>query len=124
MFAPMFKRLSLFSSLVVAVEHALVEKGEYFISKPEITAVEEKTDIIIEERIIREEQAWSAPEVLTPQTITDREDDWFVVLDGIPRETLYVPPGTPEIPLTTHAMSVLCLGPLVLKRFLLKYQSS
>ncbi|XP_034466738.1 uncharacterized protein LOC117776691 isoform X5 [Hippoglossus hippoglossus] len=82
----------LYKPPVVAVEHALVEKGEYFISKPEITAVEEKTEIIIEERVIREEQAWSAPEIPTPQTITDREDDWFVLLDVIPRETPYVPP--------------------------------
>ncbi|XP_053287728.1 uncharacterized protein LOC128448899 isoform X3 [Pleuronectes platessa] len=77
---------------VVAVEHALVEKGECFISKPETTAVLEKTEIIIEERIIREEQAWSAPEIPSPQTITDREDDWFVLLDVIPRETPCVPP--------------------------------
>ncbi|XP_069393069.1 uncharacterized protein [Paralichthys olivaceus] len=77
---------------VVAVEHAQVEKGEYFISKPEITAVEEKTEIKIEERIIREEQGWSAPEIPPPQTITDREDDWFVLLDVIPREIPYVPP--------------------------------
>ncbi|XP_062254580.1 uncharacterized protein LOC133964485 isoform X4 [Platichthys flesus] len=77
---------------VVAVEHALVEKGECFISKPETTAVLEKTEIIIEDRIIREEQAWSAPEIPPPQTITDREDDWFVLLEVIPRETPYVPP--------------------------------
>lgn len=25
--------------------------------------------------------------------VTDRDDDWFVLLDVVPKETLYVPPG-------------------------------
>ncbi|CAB1416778.1 unnamed protein product [Pleuronectes platessa] len=127
---------------VVAVEHALVEKGECFISKPETTAVLEKTEIIIEERIIREDQAWkkllaylqyqsssrsedqmeaesivsvggaAADEIrevvveerkiieeaprrlqeIAQRPVTDRDDDWFVLLDVVPRETPYVPP--------------------------------
>ncbi|XP_035020392.2 uncharacterized protein LOC118114199 isoform X5 [Hippoglossus stenolepis] len=100
----------LYKPPVVAVEHALVEKGKYFISKPEITAVEEKTEIIIEERVIREEQAWSAPEIPTPQTITDREDDWFVLLDVIPRETPYVPPVVIKERDQMEAESIISVG--------------
>ncbi|XP_022617645.1 uncharacterized protein LOC111234028 isoform X1 [Seriola dumerili] len=77
---------------VTTVEHAQVDKGEYVISKTEITTVEEKTEIIVEERKIREEEAWHAPEIPPQQTITERDDDWFVLLDVVPRETSYVPP--------------------------------
>ncbi|XP_056237233.1 titin-like isoform X5 [Seriola aureovittata] len=77
---------------VTTVEHAQVDKGEYVISKPEITTVEEKTEIIVEERKIREEEAWHAPEIPPPQAITERDDGWFVLLDVVPGETSYVPP--------------------------------
>lgn len=29
-----------------------------------------------------------------PQPVRDRDDDWFLLLDVVPRETTYVPPGT------------------------------
>ncbi|XP_040901219.1 uncharacterized protein LOC121186532 isoform X3 [Toxotes jaculatrix] len=62
-----------------------VDKGKYFFSKTEITTVEEKTEIV-------EEKVWPAPEVPPPHTITARDDDWFVLLDVVPRETAYIPP--------------------------------
>lgn len=75
-----------------------MDEGEYFTSKTEFRTVEEKTETI-EERKIREEEVWRTPEIPPPpQTITDRDDDWLVLLDVIPRETPYVPPGIAEIP--------------------------
>ncbi|XP_070821751.1 uncharacterized protein [Chaetodon trifascialis] len=76
---------------VTAVERAQVDEGEYFTST---TESEEKTEMIVEERKVREEEVWSVPEIPTPQTLTERDDDWFVLLDVIPRETPYVPPVT------------------------------
>ncbi|XP_045901680.1 uncharacterized protein LOC123968783 isoform X1 [Micropterus dolomieu] len=80
---------------VTTVERAQVDEGEYFTSTNEITTVEEKTEIIVEEGEIREEEAWRVPDIPPPsQTITDKADDWFVLLDVIPRQTPYVPPVT------------------------------
>lgn len=96
MLAPTFKdAVSLLSSLVTTMERA---EGEYFTSKTEITTVEEKTEIVIEVRKIREEEVWHIPEIPPPQTTTERDDDWFVQLAVIPREMPHVPPGTGKIP--------------------------
>ncbi|XP_041798225.1 uncharacterized protein LOC121610272 isoform X2 [Chelmon rostratus] len=75
--------------VVTTVERAQVDEGEYFTST---TGIEEKTEIIAEERTVRKEEVWRVPEIPTPQTVTEREDDWFVLLDVTPRETPYVPP--------------------------------
>jgi len=94
-----------------------VDEGEYVISKTEITTVEEKMEFIVGERKIREEESWHAPEIPPPPTITYRDDDWFVLLDVIPRKTTYVPPGTAKIPLHLKLCLALCLL-LLLKQFL------
>ncbi|KAG7242152.1 hypothetical protein INR49_024198, partial [Caranx melampygus] len=73
---------------VTTVEYAQVDKGEDFTVKTEI----EKTEIIIEQSEIKEEDTWRAPEIPPPQVITEIDDDWFVLLDGVPREISYVPP--------------------------------
>uniref|UniRef100_A0A3Q3IH89 SAB domain-containing protein n=1 Tax=Monopterus albus TaxID=43700 RepID=A0A3Q3IH89_MONAL len=81
-----------FKPLVTTVEHAQVDEGEYFTSKTEIATVEKKIESIAEERQIREEEVYGAPEISPSQMVTEREDDWFVLLDVILRETPYVPP--------------------------------
>ncbi|XP_070690933.1 uncharacterized protein [Pempheris klunzingeri] len=85
---------AVFKPPVTPVERAQVDEGGYATSKTEITTVEEKTEIIVEERKIREEEVWSLPEIPPPQTTTERGDDWYLLLDVIPRETSYVPPVT------------------------------
>ncbi|XP_035528044.1 uncharacterized protein LOC118335725 [Morone saxatilis] len=104
---------AIFKPPVTTVERAQVDGGEYFSSTTEITTVEEKTEIIVEERQTREEEVWHIPEIPPPQTITERDDDWFVLLDVIPRETPYVPPGTP---MDTESFSVVgtAVGPVSL----------
>ncbi|XP_026148920.1 uncharacterized protein LOC113122119 isoform X2 [Mastacembelus armatus] len=76
---------------VTTVERTQAGEGEYFISEAEMTTVEEKRENIAEERQIREEKISRAPELLA-QTLREKDDDWFLVLDGVPRETPYVPP--------------------------------
>ena len=52
---------------------------------------EERREVVTEEREIPQEQA--RPEMIHPQPVREMEDDWFVLLDVIPREPSYVPPG-------------------------------
>ncbi|XP_039662866.1 titin-like isoform X8 [Perca fluviatilis] len=87
-------RRAVFKPPVTTVERTQVDEGVYFTSETEITTVEEKTEIIVEARQTREEEVWRVPEIPPPQTITERDDDWFVLLDAVPRETSYVPPVT------------------------------
>ncbi|XP_075964993.1 uncharacterized protein LOC142969175 isoform X11 [Anarhichas minor] len=79
---------------VATVERAQVDEGEYLTSQTEITTYEERTEIVVEERTMREEEVWRVPEIPPPQTVMERDDDWFVLLDVVPRETPYVPPVT------------------------------
>ncbi|XP_032374160.1 uncharacterized protein LOC116690995 isoform X12 [Etheostoma spectabile] len=83
---------AVFKPPVTTVERAQVGEGEYFTSETEITTVEEKTQIIVEARQTREEEICCVPEIPPPQTITERDDHWFVLLDAVPRETSYVSP--------------------------------
>ncbi|XP_029927918.1 titin-like isoform X2 [Myripristis murdjan] len=77
---------------VTMMERAQVELKERFTSKTEITTVEEKRDVIVEQTEIREEEPTPAPEIPPSQTFREIEDDWFVLLDVVPREMAYVPP--------------------------------
>lgn len=81
------------SQLVTTVEHAQVDEGEYFTSKTEFRTAEEKTENL-EERTIREEEVRRRLEIAPP----DRDDDGFVLLDAIPRETPSGLPGIAKIP--------------------------
>lgn len=87
-----YSALSL-SSLVVTVESARADEGRYLTSVTQSTTVEEKEVIVAEERKMVEEEVW--PEIPPPlPTVTQRGDDWFVLLDVSPRPTVYIPPGS------------------------------
>ncbi|XP_042281134.1 titin-like isoform X2 [Thunnus maccoyii] len=90
---------------VTLVERVEVDEGRYFISKTEVTTVEDVGGVMVEERTIREEEIRHIPEIQPPHTITEREDDWFVLLDVVPRETSYVPPVTLKEQDQMHAES-------------------
>lgn len=85
--------MTLPSSLVSAVEGAQVDEDSYLISAPEMTIIEKKTEIKVEEGKIREEEVQPAPDISPPHSLIERDEDWFVLLDVIPRQTSYVPPG-------------------------------
>ncbi|XP_070767718.1 uncharacterized protein [Enoplosus armatus] len=84
---------AVFTPPVATAERVQVNEGEYFTSATE-TTVEEKAEIVVEEREKREEQVWLVAEIPPPQTITERDDDWFVLLAVVPKETPYVLPVT------------------------------
>ncbi|XP_030013889.1 uncharacterized protein LOC115435549 isoform X3 [Sphaeramia orbicularis] len=77
---------------VPSVERPRVDQESYVISTTKIITVEEKREIIVEERKIKEDGVRGVPEITPPQTVTERVDDWFVLLDVVPKEMLYVPP--------------------------------
>ncbi|XP_028280977.1 uncharacterized protein LOC114448296 isoform X4 [Parambassis ranga] len=87
---------AVFKPPVTTVERAQVDQGEFFFSKTEITTVEERTEVIVEkveeQRQRKEEEVLPLPKVLQAQVITERDDDWFVLLDVLSRETPHVPP--------------------------------
>ncbi|XP_071372176.1 uncharacterized protein [Centroberyx affinis] len=85
---------AVFKPPVAMVERAQMDAGAHFTSEIEITTVVEKRDVLVEERKISEEEERRVPEIPPPQTVRERDDDWFVLLDVVPRETSYVPPVT------------------------------
>lgn len=68
-------------------------EAESFVSGVETAAVEEIREAVAEERKIIE-AAPERPQEIPLLSAAGREDDWFVLLDVVPRETSYVPPGT------------------------------
>lgn len=103
--------LYLLSSLVKSLEHYQVDEGEYLTSKTAIIAAEEKMESIRGERQIREDDVSHRPWIPPAQTTLER-DDWFVLLDVIPKGTPYVVPGIAKILLCCflkNCFFILCL---------------
>lgn len=91
-----------------------MDEGENF-SKSEISTFEERTETV-EETTVRE-GVWRVPEIPPPQTIMERDDDWFVWLDVVARETSYVPPGTAQtLPLLLVGVQEVCITVSVKRR--------
>ncbi|KAL6109075.1 uncharacterized protein ACO6RY_12286 [Pungitius sinensis] len=84
---------AVFKPPVTTVERAQVGGSENFTSKSEISTFKEKTETVVEETTSRE-GVWRVPEIPPPHAILERDDDWFVWLDVVARETSYVPPVT------------------------------
>ncbi|XP_026226577.1 uncharacterized protein LOC113169408 isoform X3 [Anabas testudineus] len=78
---------------VKSLEHYQVDEGEYLTSKTAIIAAEEKMESIRGERQIREDDVSHRLWIPPAQTTLER-DDWFVLLDVIPKGTPYVAPVT------------------------------
>ncbi|KAF7665728.1 hypothetical protein LDENG_00132620 [Lucifuga dentata] len=76
-------------------EYVEMDVAEDFALKTEITAAEEM-DITLEKTKIREEEAAHTPAISSPQTTIEKDDDWFLLLDVVPREIPYVLPVTLE----------------------------
>lgn len=64
--------------------------------------VVQRDDLRLPAQIIVEQR----PPEIVEQPVRDRDDDWFLLLDVVPRETTYVPPGTRclEISLSSHLL--------------------
>lgn len=55
-------------------------------SRSEVVVEEMRQDVKIPEQITLEQKTF--------QSVRDIDDDWFLLLDVVPRETVYIPPGT------------------------------
>ncbi|XP_019728383.1 uncharacterized protein LOC109517586 isoform X5 [Hippocampus comes] len=82
---------------VTSVKHDAMDEGEFFTSKSGVTAVEDKR-VRLEERPVED--------IPPPQTFLEREDDWFVLLDCVPR---FVKPVTLKEAGQMEAESLVCL---------------
>ena len=94
---------SLSLSLVTMVQ---VYPEESISAVAEMIAVESKKEVVIEDIVMQEEerkppmQFISEPKISQP--VRARDDDWFLLLDVVPRETTYVPPGTHGLQMSFH----------------------
>lgn len=78
-------------SLVVSREFVQVEEEKYFTVSTEIRFGEEKTEMILKEKLRKPKEMQRTVNIPLPRS--ERDDDWFVLLDASPRQTPYVPPG-------------------------------
>lgn len=68
-----------------------MEEEKYFTVSTEIRFGEEKTEMILKEKLRKPKEMQPTDNIPPPQS--EREHDWFVLLDASPRQTAYVPPG-------------------------------
>ena len=72
-------------------EYIRVYPEERVLTVAETRTVESRKTVVVEEIVVqkaeREQQEIS-------QTVTQRDDDWYLLLDVVLRKTAYVPPGT------------------------------
>ncbi|XP_061808929.1 uncharacterized protein [Nerophis lumbriciformis] len=81
---------------VASVEHVDLEDGEFFISKAKVTTYEDERVLTLEEPSIAEEK------IPQPQTNTER-DDWFVLLNVVPRSVQPVT-FTKQVPMEAESL--------------------
>lgn len=81
------------SSLVVAGEHAQAEEEKYLTLSTEFRFGEEKTEMMIEEKLRKPKDGKVQPAANIPPPQSETDDDWFVLLDVSPRQASYIPPG-------------------------------
>lgn len=74
-------------------EHVQVEEEKYLTLSTEFRSGEDKTKMILEENLRKPQDngVQHTANIRPPQS--ERDDDWFVLLDGSPRRTPCIPPG-------------------------------
>jgi len=89
---------SLSLSLVTLAEYVQVYPEESVSAVAETIAVESKKEVVVEVTVVQKEEKklpmQIVPEMKISQPVRERDDDWFLLLDVVPRQTSYVPPGT------------------------------
>ncbi|XP_077430721.1 uncharacterized protein LOC144057263 isoform X3 [Vanacampus margaritifer] len=74
------------------------------------TVVEERVEVVVGEVVQKEEGSKKIyPELEIFPSVIQRDDDWFLLLDVIPRETTFVPP----VPLAKAAQIYPDVGPVI-----------
>lgn len=60
--------------------------------------VESRKEVVVEEIVVQKTDKKLPKQIIPEQKISqpvrERDDDWFLLLDVVPRETSFVPPGT------------------------------
>lgn len=92
---------SLFLLSVNISQYVEVYPGESISVLAEAIAVESKKVFVVEETVVQKEEK-KAPLQINPepkifQPERERDDDWFLLLDVVSRETSDVPPGTHRV---------------------------
>lgn len=76
------------------------EEPERFVSVVQTSVQKEITKVVVQERkIIIEAPRQEIPQ----QPVRESDDDWFVLLDVVPREASYVLPGITKFPALIHS---------------------
>lgn len=86
---------SLCLTLVAMAEFAQVYPEDSISTVAETIALASRSEVVVEE--MREDVKLSEQITLEQRTfpsVRERDDDWFLLLDVVPRETAYTPPGT------------------------------
>lgn len=110
---------------VTISKYVEVYPGESISVLAETIAVESKKMFVVEETVVQKEEK-KAPLQINPQpkifqAERERDDDWFLLLDVVPRETSNVPPGTHRVFfLFTHIPSKKLTNELNVKQTALK----
>lgn len=78
-------------SLVTKAEYVQVYPEERISTVAEMRTVESRKEVVVEDMVVQTEER--AQQKIS-QPVIERDDDWFLLLDVVPRGTAYVPPGT------------------------------
>lgn len=82
-------------------KYVQVYPGESISTLAESIAVESKKVVVVEEIVVQKEEKKPPmliiPELKIFQPEMETDDDWFLLLDVVPRETSFVSPGTHSI---------------------------
>lgn len=89
---------SLCLSSVDVAEYVPVYPEESISTVAETITVESRVEVVVDETAVQKEDRMPPKQVIPEQKISqpvrERDDEWFLLLDVVPRETAYVPPGT------------------------------
>lgn len=84
-------------SLVPTAEYVQVYHEERISTVAETITVESRKEVVVEEIVVQKEDKKLPKQIIPQQKISQpvrERDDWLLLLDVVPRETAYVPPGT------------------------------
>lgn len=79
-------------------KYAQVYPEESISTVAETMLLESRMEVVVEGIVVqKEDMKLPKPIILErklSQSVIKRDDDWFLLLDVVPRETTYIPPGT------------------------------
>lgn len=93
-----YNTYSLCLLLVAVAEYSQVHPEERISTVVETITVESRKEFVVEETVVQKFPKQIIPEQKISHPISEREDDWFVLLDVAAREPSFVPPGIVDIP--------------------------